>query len=113
MQVERAVHEGLIAANQGLITIALDTKLNEPLLLEGLAREIVNKVNTMRREGGLAVTDRIILQIQGTERVNASFKLFDDYIRQEVLALEVRFGPCTGTEWDLNGEPAVIAISKA
>lgn len=113
VQVERAVHEGLIAANQGLITIALDTKLNEPLLLEGLAREIVNKVNTMRRDGGLAVTDRIILQIQGTERVIASFKLFDANIRQEVLALDVRFGPCTGTEWDLNGEPAVIAITKA
>lgn len=112
VQVERAVHEGLVAANQGLITIALDTHLNEPLLLEGLAREIVNKVNTMRREAGFAVTDRIALRIQTTERVLSSFKLFDEYIRQEVLAVDVTFGPCEGTAWDLNGEPTIIAMKK-
>lgn len=112
VQVERAVHEGVVAANQGLITIALDTHLDEPLLLEGLAREIVNKVNTMRREAGFDVTDRIKLHIQTTDRVKSSYKLFEDYIRQEVLATDVHFGPCQGTEWDLNGEPTVIAIEK-
>jgi len=112
VQVERTVHEGLIAANQGLITIALDTHLTDALLLEGLAREIVNKVNTMRREANLAVTDRIKLRIQTTERVIASFEIFKDYISQEVLAVEINFGPCSGTEWDLNGEPTVIAMSK-
>lgn len=112
VQVERAVHEGLVAANQGLITIALNTHLNEQLLLEGLAREIVNKVNTMRRDADLAVTDRIKLRMQTTDRVISSFEQFKDYICQEVLAVEVEFGPTTGTEWDLNGEPTVIAISK-
>lgn len=112
VQVERLVHEGLIASNQGLITIALDTHLNEELLLEGLAREIINKVNTMRREADLAVTDRIRLQMQTTDRVKACFKLFHQHICQEILALEVQFGPCKGTEWDLNGEPTVIAINK-
>ena len=112
MQVERAVHEGLIAANQGLITIALDTQLNEPLLLEGMAREIVNKVNTMRRDADLAVTDRIKLRMQTTDRVSR-LSNSTKYIRQEVLAVDVQFGPCKGTEWDLNGEPTRIAISKA
>ena len=112
VQVERVVHEGLIAANQGLITIALDTHLDEQLILEGLAREIVNKINTMRRDANLAVTDRIKLQIQTTERVISSFQQFEGYIFQEVLAVGVQFGPSTGTEWDLNGEPTVIAISK-
>lgn len=112
VQVERSVHAGLIAANQGLITIALDTHLTDELLLEGLAREIVNKVNTMRREADFAVTDRIKLNIQTTERVLSSFQKFNDYICQEVLAIEVEFGPCEGTEWDLNGEPTVIAICK-
>lgn len=113
VQVERAVHEGLIAANQGLMTIALDTHLDEDLLLEGLAREIVNKVNTMRREANLAVTDRIKLSMQTTARVTACFQQFHDYICHEVLAVDVQFGPCSGTEWDLNGEPTVIAISRA
>jgi isoleucyl-tRNA synthetase len=112
VQVERAVHEGLVAANQELITIALDTHLDEALLLEGLAREIVNKVNTMRREANLAVTDRIQLRIQTTERVLTSFQQFKDYICQEVLAVRVEFGPSNGTEWDLNGEPTVIAIEN-
>lgn len=112
VQVERAVHEGLVAANQGLITIALDTHLNEELLLEGLAREIVNKVNTMRREADFAVTDHIKLRMQTTERVASSFKQFEDYICQEVLAVEVEFGPTMGTEWDLNGEQTIISIEN-
>lgn len=112
VQVERIVHEGLIAANQGLITIALDTHLDEALLLEGLAREIVNKVNMMRREAGFAVTDRITLRIETTERVILSFQQFKDYICQEILAVEVEFGPTQGTKWDLNGEPAVISIGN-
>jgi isoleucyl-tRNA synthetase len=112
VQVERAVHEGLIAANQGLITIALDTHLSEQLLLEGLAREIVNKVNTMRREANLAVTDRITIQLQTTDRVKACFQEFKDSICHEVLAVDVQFGPCAGTEWDLNGEPTIIAVSR-
>lgn len=112
VQVERAVREQVIAANQGHITIALDTQLNEDLLLEGLAREIVNKVNTMRREADLSVTDRIRLRMQTTERVVQSFERFKEVICQEVLALEVEFGPTTGTEWDLNGEPTMISINK-
>lgn len=112
VQVERAVHEGVIAANQGLITIALDTNLSEELLLEGLAREIVNKVNTMRREADFAVTDRIKLQMEASDRVKAAFELFREYICQEVLAVDVVFGSTTGTEWDLNGEQTVISIEK-
>lgn len=110
--VERKVHEGLIAANEGVITIALDTLLTEDLLLEGLAREIVNKVNTLRRESHLAVTDRIALSLQTTDRVKQSFEIHKDYITQEILALEVKFEPCAGSEWDLNGEPAIIAVRK-
>lgn len=112
VQVERVVREGLIAANEGLITIALDLSLTEPLLLEGLAREIVNKVNTMRREQDFAVTDRITLCIQSSSRVKEAFTQFQDIIKPEILAVDVVFGPCSGTEWDLNGEAAVIAISK-
>lgn len=112
VQVERSVHEGLVAANQGLITIALDTQLNDELLLEGLAREIVNKVNTMRRDADFAVTDRIKLRMQASDRVLLSFERFKDYISQEVLAIEIEFGPTSGVEWDLNGEPTIISIEN-
>ena len=63
VQVDRQVRDGLIAANSGHITIALDTALSEELLIEGLARELINKVNTMRREADFAVTDRIHLTV--------------------------------------------------
>lgn len=114
VQVDRVVHEGVLAANQGPITIALDIHLTEELLLEGLAREIVNKVNTMRREAHLAITDRIILKIETTERVKTSLERFKDEIFHEILAVDAQFVPCPeGTEWDLNGETARITIEKA
>ncbi|MFI0434481.1 MAG: isoleucine--tRNA ligase [Parachlamydiaceae bacterium] len=112
VQVERAVHEGIVAANQGLITIALDTHLSEELLQEGLAREIVNKVNTMRRDADFAVTDRIKLRMETTPFVMASFEKFRDYICREVLAIQIEFAPTVGIEWDLNGEKGVIAIER-
>lgn len=113
IQVERQVKEGMIAANQGPITIALDTTLSEDLLIEGLARELVNKLNTMRREAGFEVTDRIHVKIETTSRVRQSFEKYAAYIQGEVLALSVDFGPCEGAEWDLNGESAKIVLTKA
>lgn len=112
VQVERSVREGIVAANAGEITIALDTQLSEDLQLEGLAREIVNKVNTMRREAELAVTDRIHVKMETTQRVQQSFANHTSYIQNEILALSVKFEKCEGTEWDLNGENAKIAIVK-
>lgn len=113
VQVERQVREGLIAANAGMITIGLDTHLSDDLLLEGLAREVINKINTMRREAGFEVTDRIHVSIQSTDRLKHCFKTFGPMINAEVLAVSVEFGPCEGTAWDLNGESAIIALKKA
>lgn len=115
VQVERIVHEGMIAANSGHITIGLDTALTDELLLEGLAREIVNKINTMRREAGLAVSDRIHVRICTSPQVEKAFQQHKDFIRNEILAKEVIFvhKDPNMTLWDLNGEPASISISKA
>jgi len=112
VQVERIVHEGIVAANEGHLTIALNTILNDDLLLEGLMRELINKINTMRREAGLEVSDRIRLRLQTTERVKHCFEKFGKYINNEVLAVSTEFGPCEGTEWDLNGEPTTIYLEK-
>jgi isoleucyl-tRNA synthetase len=113
VEVERTVHEGMVAANLGSTTIALKTELSEELLSEGLAREIVNKINTMRRETTLDVSDRIKVSIETTPRVQSSFEAYREFICNEVLAVEVTFGHNGGTEWDLNGEVARIAIHKA
>lgn len=112
VQVERQVREGLVAANAGVMTLALETVLTEDLLIEGYAREIVNKVNTMRREQELEVSDRIQLTMDTTPRIQETFNVWGDFIRGEVLAESVVFAACPqGTTWDLNGESAVIAVT--
>jgi isoleucyl-tRNA synthetase len=113
LQIERLVHAGMIAANEGHITIALDTELSEELVEEGLAREIVNKINTMRRDAGFAVTDRIHVKMEASEKVKKCYQHFAEYISGEILSLSFEFCPCEGTEWDLNGENVKIALGKA
>lgn len=113
VEVERTVRSGIIAANFGSTTIALETALDDDLLAEGLAREIVNKINTMRRESGMLVSDRIKVVFDTTPHVQESFERHRDYICNEVLAVDVQFSNCEGSTWDLNGEPAKICISVA
>lgn len=110
VQIERKVKEGLAAGNQGELTVALDTALTEELISEGLARELVNKINTMRREMDFEVTDRISIVMKTTPRVEKCYLEHKSYIDGEVLAVEVRFDSCEGALWDLNGEETVIAI---
>lgn len=110
--IDRTVKEGTIAATEGAITIALDTTLDESLKLEGLAREIVNKVNTQRRNQGFEVTDRIKMVIDSTPYVHECFDKHGEYIKGEVLATEVKFEETEGEQWDLNGESAVIFLQK-
>jgi isoleucyl-tRNA synthetase len=110
VSVERQVKEGLVARSEQGITVALDTELNEELLLEGIAREIINKINTMRRDNGYYVTDRVQISMETTDRAKEAFNAHRDLIMHEVLGTEILFGPCEGTEWDLNGEKAVIGL---
>ncbi|NGX39264.1 MAG: Isoleucine--tRNA ligase [Chlamydiae bacterium] len=108
--VERKVLEGLVARSESGITVALDTALTEELLQEGMARELINKINTMRREMGLHVSDRIHLKMDTTEKVKKVFEIYDKTIMGEVLALSIAFEPCSGTDWDINGEKAMISL---
>lgn len=110
--LDRKVKEGTIAATGEGMTIALDTTLDDALKLEGLAREIVNKVNTQRRNMQFEVTDRIKMVIDTTPYVRQCFEEHREYIVGEVLATDVRFEATQGEEWDLNGERAVISLEK-
>ncbi len=111
--IDRIVKENVVAAHSGAVTIALDTTLNEDLILEGYARELKNKINTMRKDLGLAVTDRVYLTLKTTADVQKAFELHKDYIMTEVLALGVEFKECQGVLWDINGQEALIEVKKA
>ena len=112
VNVERKVKEGLAAGNEGELTVALDTTLNDELLMEGLAREIVNKINTMRRDMEFEVIDRIKIEMQTTDRVKECFKIYGSMIQNEVLAVDVQFKSVAGEALDLNGEETILAIHK-
>ena len=113
VEVTRTVHEGVIAMHGGLVTVALDTELDESLILEGIARELVNKINTMRKSNNYAVTDRIKLQMAATPKVQEALHIHGEYVKQEVLAAELHLtGETAGTAIDINGEPTVIMIQN-
>lgn len=112
VQVERLVKEGLIAETAGEVTIALDTTLNEDLLLEGLAREIVNKINTIRRDLQFNVSDRIQVKMDATDRLKEAYRRHEQYICQEVLATQVDFAPLDTPVWDLSGEACRFYLLK-
>lgn len=111
--VQREVKEGLIAANDQEITIALNTELTPSLIEEALAREVINKINTMRRDGGFDVSDRILVLMETTKPVVDCFAAWGSTIKDEVLALDVQFTTVSeGTSWDINGEMSKISIKK-
>jgi isoleucyl-tRNA synthetase len=110
IEVVRFVRESVVAMHESGLTVAFDVTLDEKLLSEGLAREVVNKLNSMRRDQDFAVTDRIKVAIDTTDRARACIEEWMDHIKEETLATEISFQKVSGTEWDLNGEHAVIAI---
>lgn len=113
VEITRKVHEGWIAMNAGMLTIALDTELTEDLILEGIARELVNKINTMRRTAQLEVTDRIHVHLGGSDKVNKTLEHFGTFVKEEVLALTITNGQHPESIlWDINGEPTAIHIVK-
>lgn len=111
--VERIPKEGLAVQAQGALVVALDLELDADLIREGLARELVNNVQNMRKAHEFEVTDRIHLKISSDEAVNTAVGAFTDYIKSEVLALSIETIETEGETVDLNGHACTIAIQKA
>ena len=107
---------GFMAQQDRGVTVVLDTNLTQDLIDEGYAREIVSKVQTMRKEAGYDVTDRIQVRCQCGDKLAAALDMGRDMIMRGVLALSLtREAPAQGwiaKEWDINGEKATIAIRK-
>ena len=82
---------GWLVASEGGITVALDITLSDELKSEGIAREVVNRIQNMRKDTGFEVTDRIVVEIDTTETVEKAVKQFEAYICNEVLANTIEF----------------------
>ena len=96
------------------ITVAIDTILTPELLEEGMVREIISKVQTMRKEAGFEVTDHIHLYVTGDTAVTAALQNHLDEVAGEVLAdaIKLEKGEGYSKDWDINGKPASISVEK-
>ena len=112
--IEMSQMEGYVSENDNGITVVLDTNLTEELLTEGFVRELISKIQTMRKEAGFEVTDKIKVSYQGTEKANAVFGAYAEEIGGEVLATEVmNIVPAGYTkEWSINGENVTIGVER-
>ncbi|NMA41935.1 MAG: isoleucine--tRNA ligase [Oligosphaeraceae bacterium] len=112
--VRRQEREGLTVANEEDITVALDTRLNEALITEGWARELVSKLQGLRKELQFEVTDRIHVEFFGPEEVHNAIEDQGGYIASETLALSLKPSrkPCLH-EVEMNGIKASFNLEKA
>ncbi|MBP5386048.1 MAG: isoleucine--tRNA ligase [Prevotella sp.] len=88
---------GWLVANDGNITVALEVELNDELIKEGMARELINRVQNLRKDSGLEITDRIDLTITPQEKMEDALAAFGDYVRTQVLADNIVFANNDGT----------------
>jgi isoleucyl-tRNA synthetase len=91
--VESTAAEGFACAEEGGYLVGLDTSLTPELELEGVARELVRAVQDARKQAGLAVSDRIVLHVEGGGQVAAALERYRDYLMSETLASEWRRVP--------------------
>jgi isoleucyl-tRNA synthetase len=108
--------EGWAIASEGNMTAAVDVRLTDDLVLEGLARELVNRIQNMRKEADFQVTDRIVLDLSGPEKVMEAFERHRAYILDETLTLEVTRTGAPGEHqkrWPLAGGEAVLSVARA
>ena len=111
--IESVQPEGLATESDRDFTVALDTRLTPELIEEGFVREIVSKVQTMRKESGFEVTDRIILRHSGNEKIKAVIERHADRIGEEVLAVSIEGGSGPNArDWDLNGEACTLSVER-
>ncbi len=115
VQVVRNEKEGYAVESEGGVTIALVTELTGELIEEGFARELVNKIQNMRKTSGFEVTDRIMVALDAPEAIRKAADHYSEFIRRETLADKLEFVdtlPEQAREWNINGEKASIALAK-
>jgi len=112
--IETSQIEGYTTLTDRGITVVLDTRLNDKLIEEGFVREIISKIQSMRKEAGFDVMDRITVYEKGSDKVAEILKAYADEIKGDVLADNIVIGETDGfvMEWDINGEKTTLAVKR-
>ena len=104
---------GWLVSNEGNLTVALEVELNDELIREGMARELVNRIQNLRKDAGLEITDRIVVTIAPKAETDDAIKSFGDMIKGQVLANDIVIAENDGTEVDFDDFKLNIKVSKA
>ena len=106
--------EGYVSENDNTVTVVLDTNLTPELIEEGFVRELISKIQTMRKEAGFEVMDHIAVSYIADEKVTGIFAKYGAEIKSEVLADAISSGDLKGyeKEWSINGESVQLAVEK-
>mgnify|MGYP002263906799 FL=1 len=112
--IDMAQVEGYVSEGDNAVTVVLDTNLSDELIEEGFVREIVSKIQTMRKEAGFEVMDKIIVNVDKNDKVKTIIEDNLDEIKSEVLADNVEFDRINGyeKEWNINGEKVTFSVEK-
>ena len=112
--IEAAKREGFVSGEDNGITVVLDTNLTPELIEEGFVRELISKVQTMRKDAGFEVMDRITVYVSGNDRIKEVAEKNADAIKKVVLADEIMYNMTEGSvkDWNLNGEDVTLGVKK-
>ncbi len=112
--IEMTQKEGFVASSDKGITVVMDTNLTPELIEEGFVREIVSKIQTMRKDAGFEVMDKITVYVDGNDKLADLMVKNAEQIKSVVLANTIETGKTAGfaKDWDINGEKVVLAVEK-
>ena len=112
--IDMAQMEGYVSESDHTITVVLDTNLTPELIEEGFVRELVSKIQTMRKEAGFEVMDKIRVYAKDNDKIVSIMKNHGDEIKSEVLAEEIVTGETKGyeKEWNINSEKVTMAVER-
>ncbi len=104
---------GWLVSNEGNLTVALEVELTDSLRQEGMARELVNRIQNLRKESGLEITDRIVVTVAPNRETDAAISSFGELIKTQVLANDILVADNNGTETEFDEFKLNINIQKA
>ncbi|MCI9566094.1 MAG: isoleucine--tRNA ligase [Eubacterium sp.] len=112
--IDMAQVEGYVSEGEGELTVVLDTNLSDELIEEGFVREVISKIQTMRKEAGFEVMDKIIVNVANNNKVQSVIEGNLNEIKSEVLADKIEFDKINGheKEWNINGEKVTFSVAK-
>ena len=112
VDIKVKVKEGFCSASNSKVFVILNTNLTDELILEGIAREIIRKVQSIRKEMDLNIVDKITIYYDGNEQIDDTINKYSDYIKNETLATDIIKKANVSEKYDMNGILTELSVSK-